>query len=86
MGLAAYGMHDWKLAIDHFQTVRSEFPENSDVKIELNKAKQRLEESQTGNYNWKAIHLARKSGKREFDVADYIGPIEVADVPGKGKF
>src|SRR4051812_45747493 len=77
MGLAAYGMRDWQLAIDHFQAVLKEFPENPDAGIELDKAKQRLAESQTGQYDWKAIQLDIKSGKRDFDIADYAGPIAV---------
>jgi hypothetical protein len=86
MGLAAYGMRNWKTAVDHFQTVCDEFPKNKDVEVELNKAKQRLLESQNGHYDWKAMHTAVKNWKREFDVADYIGPIEVVDIPGKGYF
>jgi hypothetical protein len=84
MGLAAYGMRDWNAAIDHFKTVLKEFPENPDAGIELDKAKQRLAESQTGQYDWKAIQLDIKSGKREIDIADYAGAIEVVDIPGKG--
>jgi hypothetical protein len=85
MGLAAYGLRDWKSAVDHFQTVQKEFPSNKDVQIELAKAKQRLLESQDGKYNWKAMYLDNKNGVRELDVADYIGPIKIADIPGKGK-
>jgi hypothetical protein len=86
MGMAAYGMRDWNSAVDHFKTTCKEFPKNVDAKTELNKAKRRLLESQTGNYDWKAMHSDVQNGKRELDVADYVGPIEVVDVPGKGKF
>src|SRR4051794_2071600 len=85
MGLAAYGLREWKSAVDRFQNVRNEFPSNKDVQAELIKAKQRLLESQTGKYNWKAMYLDNKNGVRELDVADYTGPIEIADIPGKGK-
>jgi hypothetical protein len=84
MGLAAYHLHDWNTAIDHFQAVLKEFPENSDVEVELKKANARLRESQTGEYDWKAIQLAKQNGKREYDIADYTGAIEVVDIPGKG--
>ncbi|KAI6177647.1 SET domain-containing protein [Aphelenchoides bicaudatus] len=85
MGLAAYGKRDWKLAVDHFQAVRDEFPANKDVGVELDKATARLAESQTGKYDIKTMYTESKSGKLEFDVADYVGPIEVTDVQGKGK-
>jgi hypothetical protein len=85
MGLAAYGMRDWQLAIDHFKTTSKEFPKNADAKAELTKANDRLKEIRTGSYDWKAMRLTVKTGKRELDVADYVGPIEVVDIPGKGR-
>jgi hypothetical protein len=85
MGLAAYGIRDWSAAVDHLQRAHDEYPDNEQIATELTKAKQRLLESQTGQYDWNAIRLAIDQEKRDLDVADYIGPIEISDVPGRGK-
>jgi hypothetical protein len=84
MGLAAYGIRDWSAAVDHLQRAHDEFPDNEQIATELTKAKQRLLESQTGQYDWKAISHAVEKGKMDLDVADYTGSVEVADFPGRG--
>ncbi|KAI6171541.1 Isoform A [Aphelenchoides bicaudatus] len=85
MGSAAYGMRDWKMAVDHFKSLLKEFPDNKNANTELKRATSRLAESKTGNYDVKNIYMESKNGVVEFDVADYMGPIEIVDVSGKGK-
>lgn len=84
MGMAAYGMRKWRTAIDHFQAVCNEFPENSEAGNQLKRATDRLTESQTGRFDLKRLHTEAQEGVRKFDVADYTGPIEIATVPDKG--
>lgn len=87
MGLAAYGMRQWQKAIDSFEQLNNEFPNNKDAEKDLKRAKQRLVEEKTGRFDFKAMHIeCAMQEKREMDVADYKGAIEIADIPGKGNF
>ncbi|KAI6177813.1 SET domain-containing protein [Aphelenchoides bicaudatus] len=80
MGLAAYGLRDWQLAINQFNQVLLEFPDCEDTIAELKRAEARLKESQTGKFDFKSMLLQVQDGKREIDVADYTGPIEVEEL------
>jgi hypothetical protein len=78
-------MRSWHEAIGHFD---SALLENANCKLaaeKLAKAKARLEESRTGKYNLGKLIEDEKSGQRFMDVADYIGPVKIAEIPGKGK-
>jgi hypothetical protein len=86
LGCAAYGMRCWSEAIGHFQSALDANPELNLTAEKLAKAKARLEESVTGKYNLRKLLDDEKRGERFMDVADYIGPVKVADIPGKGIF
>jgi hypothetical protein len=81
---AAYGMRCWQDAVKHFTSLLSEFSSNSEAVKELEKSKARLRESLTGEYDVSALFAARLKPGTLFDLADYVGPICVADVSGKG--
>jgi tetratricopeptide (TPR) repeat protein len=85
MGLAAYGMRDWNVAKEHFEMLNCKFPDNPDAKKELKKALDRIQEEKTGKFDFKSMYLQTKKGKLEFDVADYKGPIDILNIPGKGE-
>uniref|UniRef100_A0A914Y7R1 Uncharacterized protein n=1 Tax=Panagrolaimus superbus TaxID=310955 RepID=A0A914Y7R1_9BILA len=84
MGQAAYGMREWQKAISHFEEVLKEFPKNSSASEHLKRASARLSEQRTGKFDFKAMFLESKKEKAELDVSDYSGPIEIAEIPGKG--
>src|SRR4051794_14812664 len=84
LGCAAYGMRHWSEAIGHFQSALDANPELSLTADKLAKAKARLEESVTGKYDLRKLLDEEKQGQRFMDVADYVGPVKVADIPGKG--
>jgi hypothetical protein len=77
-------MHSWSEAIGHFDSVLILNPQCNPAVEKLAKAKARLAESLTGNYNLRELFDAEKRGEHLMDVADYIGPVKVADIPGKG--
>jgi hypothetical protein len=79
-------MRSWSEAIEHFEAVLAVNPTNKPASIELAKAKARLAESLTGKYNLRQLFDAKNAGKMCMDVADYIGPVKVGDIPGKGGF
>uniref|UniRef100_A0A914Q547 SET domain-containing protein n=1 Tax=Panagrolaimus davidi TaxID=227884 RepID=A0A914Q547_9BILA len=85
MGQAAYGMREWKKAADHFLEVLKEFPANEFASKELKRATSRLTEERNGKFDFKSIFVESKKEKAELDVADYKGPIEIANIPGKGR-
>ena len=50
------------------------------------RCEQRINEAKTGTFDWEKLYdEVYEKRQRRLDVADYKGPIEVADVPGKGK-
>uniref|UniRef100_A0A914P1I9 SET domain-containing protein n=1 Tax=Panagrolaimus davidi TaxID=227884 RepID=A0A914P1I9_9BILA len=85
MGQAVYGMNEWQKAADHFAEVLKEFPENFFALEKLKRANLRLSEQKDGTYDFKMMFLESKKKKAELDVSDYKGPIEIANIPGKGR-
>ncbi|KAH7716362.1 hypothetical protein AAVH_16259 [Aphelenchoides avenae] len=85
LGGAAYGMRKWELSVAHYKELMHAFPSNEHAKDRLFAALSRLTEARTGNYDFARLFEAARRGEMDVDVADYVGPIEVVDVPGKGK-
>jgi tetratricopeptide (TPR) repeat protein len=88
LGRAAYGMRQWQEAIGHYEALLVEFPHSPRAKCELARAKARLKEAATGEYDLHRLYSESKGGQQGvfLDVADYTGPVKVAAVPGKGKW
>jgi tetratricopeptide (TPR) repeat protein len=83
MGRAAYGLREWSRAVEHFASLIGMKPDLNEAKELLDKANRRLEESRTGQYD---MHfLVRNSNSIDVDVADFVGPVEIAEIPGKGR-
>jgi TPR repeat protein len=90
LGDAAYKMRKWSLAIEHFRELVEVPWFRNHAARELARSEARMRESQTGEYDiGKMATLANAAIlKRTYislDVADYVGPIRIADTPGKGK-
>lgn len=80
-------MRDWAKALEHFGTLQNEFSQSECTKEELKKAADRIEECRHGKYDIRRLYEdSLKKGVRRFDIADYTGPVEVVDIPGKGWF
>jgi hypothetical protein len=77
-------MRRWSEAIGHFESALKGNPELTLTADKLAKAKARLAESLTGKYDLKKLLDDEKRGERFMDVADFCGPVKVADIPGKG--
>ncbi|KAH7716150.1 TPR domain protein [Aphelenchoides avenae] len=84
-GRAAYAERKWDDAARHFQQLSKEFPQNAEAPSELRRSLSRLTESRTGKYSFERMMADEQAGSQDIDVADYAGPIELADIPGKGK-
>ncbi|KAH7716361.1 TPR domain protein [Aphelenchoides avenae] len=85
LGAAAYGMRKWELSVDHYEELLAVSPSNEDAQNGILAALSRLAEAHTGNYDFGKLYEAALQGEMDVDVADYVGPIEVVDIPGKGK-
>uniref|UniRef100_A0AC34F2H2 Uncharacterized protein n=1 Tax=Panagrolaimus sp. ES5 TaxID=591445 RepID=A0AC34F2H2_9BILA len=84
MGQAAYGMREWQKAANHFAECIKEFSNNTIAGEEFKRANARLAEQKHGKYDFKAMFLESKIKRKQLDVADFTGPIEIAYIPGKG--
>jgi hypothetical protein len=69
-----------------------ELPERKEVQALLDKAAARTREQQNGEYNMRAMYKKAKAGGHHssrqlhrFEHADYIGPIQLVRIPGKGR-
>lgn len=59
-------------------------PSNEDAQVGLRAALARLAEKRTGIYDFTKLYEAARRGEVNVDVADYVGPVEVVDITGKG--
>jgi hypothetical protein len=85
IGCAAYGMRSWSEAIGHFESALKENPKCPSTVEQMAKAKARLAESLIGKYDLRKLLDDEQRGQRFMDVADFCGPVKIADIPGKGK-
>uniref|UniRef100_A0A914YRG0 SET domain-containing protein n=1 Tax=Panagrolaimus superbus TaxID=310955 RepID=A0A914YRG0_9BILA len=85
MGQASYGMREWQKAAKHFTELLQEFPNNKAASEQLKLTTFRLAEERNGKFNFKKMFLDSKKEKAQLDVADYIGSIKIAEIPGKGR-
>lgn len=89
LAIAAYGLRDWDKARVHFSDLIRKFPNcktNSDAVSWLCKTLKRMKESTQGIYDIERLYKeAYVEKNRRIDVADYRGPIEIAEIPNKGK-
>ncbi|KAI1727070.1 SET domain-containing protein [Ditylenchus destructor] len=83
MGQAAYGIRQWGTALKHLQYAARKYPE--EVNDNICRTKVRLLEVSHGSYDISQLYDETvKRGKDHMDLADYIGPIQIADMPLKG--
>ncbi|KAH7716333.1 hypothetical protein AAVH_16230 [Aphelenchoides avenae] len=85
LGSAAYGMRQWELSVRHYEELTHAFLSNQHTQDGLFAALSRLAEERTGNYDFEQLYEAALMGETDIDVADYVGPIEVVDIPRRGK-
>jgi hypothetical protein len=84
-GMACYGRRAWKHAADAFERALQRFTDSEPLRQGLQFAKDRIKETETGVYDWSALHQAAKKGDMNSEIGDYVGPIEEKDFPGFGK-
>ncbi|KAH7716360.1 TPR domain-containing protein [Aphelenchoides avenae] len=85
LGDAAYGLRKWGLSVVHYGDLLTASPSNKHAEDGFLTALSRLDEARTGNYYFEKLYDAALEGEMDVDVADYVGPIKVVNIPGKGK-
>ncbi|KAH7731125.1 TPR domain protein [Aphelenchoides avenae] len=86
LGKASYGKRFWHDAEKHFVQLAVEFPDKLCVSDYLEQTRERILESECGQYDFRRMLMqTRHGGQKRLDVADFLGPVEISDVHGKGK-
>lgn len=83
--VACYSRRDWKAALVAFERLCERYSDSAPGKQGIQMAKERLKESQTGEYDWFALYNSAKAGQFDVQIGDFIGPVEERDIPGMGK-
>jgi len=87
MGKSAYLMRKFDLVLESFEACFKLNSKNSEAEAEIKKTTERVNESKTGVYNFKAIYEEIYSNNNYYmDIADYkSNKIEVIDILNKSK-
>jgi tetratricopeptide (TPR) repeat protein len=90
LGQTAYKLRDFRLAREHFTTMLEQGFQPGQSLGNQAKCDLRIRESETGCFDIQGIalgYLKAHTAGQHFspDAADYIGPIEVREIPGKGR-
>ncbi|GAB6022796.1 hypothetical protein CHUAL_006894 [Chamberlinius hualienensis] len=84
-GKAHYNLRQYNDAYNYFEKICKLFPNISEGKTELEKTTIRLEE-QKGNVNIaRLVELSKADPLNKLECADYIGPVKIVEIPGKGR-
>ncbi|KAK5741635.1 hypothetical protein LTR17_003841 [Elasticomyces elasticus] len=82
---AAYGLRDFAYAKTLLQEAQRCRPGNKIVKRELERTEQRIQEEQTGDYDFNAMSNATSLECSRLDFADFTRLCEVRDAGGHGR-
>ena len=81
---AEYCRRNYAGAKDFFQKHKATGTNNSEDAIWIRKCDDRLKESSTGVYNWARL-FQECQREVKLDVGEYTGPVEVKEIPGRGR-
>lgn len=79
-------MCKWVEAADHYKDLCKAFPWNQEAQDGLRTDVARLNEAHSGKFDFASLRMAALMGQTDVDVADYVGPLEVVDIPDKVNF
>jgi len=84
-GQAQYGLGKFEAALAYFEECYGCNSNDSDAEAWIFRAKARLSEERFGQYDWLRIFIDSQRSVTAMDVADYVGPIEVINLPSRGR-
>ncbi|KAI0888899.1 uncharacterized protein GGS22DRAFT_184475 [Annulohypoxylon maeteangense] len=82
---ALYSLRKFNPCLEKLSAVVRINPKNSDAWAEIKRVKQRIQEEETGVYDFIDMHKQSECTPPLIDCATYVGPVEVRDSPGQGK-
>jgi hypothetical protein len=83
--LALYGLWRYKEALEVLEILVRTYPESASGKHELDRCRLRIAEQESGMYDFKALYKETKLRPPRLDHATYKGPVEVRELPGRGR-
>jgi len=84
-GCAAYNLGEYREAKRYFENQRELCSDDKDAIILLRKVHMRLQEEETGIYDLRRIRAGLTPAHPGADVANFTGPTEVKNSPGRGR-
>ena len=85
-GQALYGLERFSECQEALTLLTKKYPGNVDAVKELARVRRRVEEQQSGRYDFKAIYdEASKLRPPHLDHATFIGPVEIRPSVGRGR-
>lgn len=82
---ASYELGDFAQCLETLQTLAASYPENAAAKTEMDRAKVRLHEQQTGTYDFRRMYEQARQTPPLIDCATFSAPVEIRSSPGRGK-
>ncbi|KAG4435228.1 hypothetical protein IFR05_009304 [Cadophora sp. M221] len=83
--LALYSLRRYREAFQALQVLTAKYPTSKPGAFEMSQVQARLSEQDCGLYNFKMMHKASRQRPPIIDCATHIGPVEVRNIPGKGR-
>ena len=84
-GHAAYNLGDFEDAKDLFEKRLKLTPDSKEAKALLRRAQRRLQEQQTGEYDFRKMKAGLSKARPRVEAASFIGNTIVKDSPGRGR-
>lgn len=82
---ALYELAKYDQCLDRLQTLRTACPGTTSATLMIDRVQARLQEQQTGRYDFQRMHKQAKATPALVDCATYGMPVEVRDSPGQGR-
>lgn len=82
---ALYQLGRFDDCLSRLETLKSDFPSSEAATPMLGRAKTRVHEQQTGEYDFRAMYRQALITPPIIDCATYMKPVEVRESPGRGR-
>lgn len=74
---AEYGLQQYDAALVRFEHCILACLDRREMKHWIERCRTRIQESETGSYDWTNIYKSVKSPNQKIDIAEFVGPIKV---------
>lgn len=82
---ALYELAKYDRCLDRLQALKTAFPHNTSSIPMISHVQARLNEQQTGQYDFSRMYNQAKATPPLIDCATYTMPVEIGESPGKGR-